>query len=103
MAGITPMYAGQTLPVWLMQWLDDDGAAVSIVGAVLSLTLYNTRTGVYTQGVGAIQINGDGASAVYTWASSDTATPGVYQLYPVATFPNGVLYADPVPLTVLPV
>lgn len=101
---ISPMWVGQTLPVWSVVLVDSNGVPVNLTGATLNTLITNTQSGGQTfTGAGSWLITNAAAGlATYSWAATDTEAPGQYSLQVIATFSGGIREWQPVPWLLKP-
>lgn len=74
--GISPWVIGQTHPTWSFTWVDDQGAAINLTGATVTLWIFN--------GVGTTQAGGGTVTV-------PTPSTGVVNYVPVAADTTGGL------------
>lgn len=94
---ISPMYVGQTGPTMQASIKTDDGTAALLSGAVLMLTIHNTRTNTDSIGAGTWTIT-DSVNGIahYAWAAADTAVAGAYALIISYTLNGATYICDPI-------
>ncbi len=87
----TPRYVGDTSDPLLCSFTDHSGVAYAITGASnFVLKLKNQITGALITGSGTFQItDGPGGKGTYTFASSDVAVAGSYDLQVALQLNNG--------------
>jgi hypothetical protein len=95
---ITPIYVGDTSPLWHNTFLDDSGNIFPLSGltvANLSMHFLNLETGVLKLGTGTWTItNAPAGKADYALSTADTNTAGVWKVYPVVMTANGPQHMD---------
>ena len=94
---ISPWYAGQTLPIWNVNW-----PTMNLTGA--SLTVFFAKEGgATTTGGGVFNIvYAFGGQFTYAPVSGDLNTPGIFAVQFQASFTNGTTgSSDPTLVTVI--
>lgn len=98
---IQPWYTGQTLPAMEPTFEDDNGNAINLTGATITLKFRNQQTNQDQVGAGTWNIlSATGGIAQYSWASADVATAGSYLIYVDVTYSGGKRTFDPVPFII---
>lgn len=99
----TPLYVGETHRPLSVTFLDDSNTALSLLTATLSVRFGGIGTSQSFTGAGTFLItNAASGLFTYTFASTDVATPGSWQLQFIATYGDGSKqFSDPVPLEIL--
>jgi hypothetical protein len=84
-------------------FLDDSNTALNLTTATLSVRFGGVGTSQSFTGAGTFNItNAASGSFTYTFASTDVANPGSWQLQFVATYGDSTKqFSDPVPLEIL--
>lgn len=104
MSGFSPMQQGATAPPIKFTFEDDDGNPVSLVGlltSALSLSFYNLDNQQLQAGAGTWQITDATLGiAEYSWDSSDTASPGRFEVRVAISTSLGVYKPDPQELVI---
>lgn len=81
MADAFEIVEGQLGPALQATLLKGDGTAQDLTGATITLFMERRSTGTIKISAGAAIVNAPGTDGKvkYTWASTDTDTPGVYR------------------------
>lgn len=92
----SPMYVGDTLPVFAPVFLHKDGTAMDLTGATITMKMaeQGDNTVKVCGGTWTIDdtING---KAHYAWQTADTNTAGDWLLYVTVTIGGAAQHADP--------
>lgn len=99
----SPLYVGETHKPLSVTWLDDSSTALNLTNATLSVRFSGVGTSTSFAGAGSFTITSAVAGQfTYTFASTDVANPGTWQLQFLATYGDGTKqFSDPFPLEVL--
>lgn len=86
-----------------MTFLDDSNTALNLTTATLSVRFGGVGTSQSFTGAGTFNItNATSGLFTYTFASTDVANPGTWQLQFLATYGDGTKqFSDPIPLEIL--
>ncbi len=103
MAGITPWYTGQLLPVWTISLVDDNGNPVNLTGAQSVALSFMRADNVETAGAGVAGFGSPltGGQVTYAPAAADVTTAGMFRVFVKVTFSGGLLISDPIPWTLV--
>lgn len=94
---ITPWVVGQTHPQWQLPWTTDEGAAVDLTGATVTLWII-TREGVQTQGQGVVTVPNPPTAGIVNYAPVAADSPKAANVWVAlkAVYPDGtILWQQP--------
>lgn len=94
---ISPWVVGQTHPTWYIPFTVDEGGAVDLTGAAVTLWIF-TRAGGSVQGVGTLNVLAPATNGIVTYqpAAADCSKAGDFFVALKAVYPDGsVLWQQP--------
>lgn len=102
--GISPLYVNDTLPNLQITVLDDNGNALNLTGASITMKMQSsTNSSTVKVCTGSWSIDNALAGKMhYLWQQADTNQAGEWLLWITLTFPAGVQHLDPLTLEILP-
>ena len=99
----SPLYVGETHKPLSVTWLDDSNNALNLTGATLTVRFGGVGSSTSFVGAGSFSITSPSAGQfTYTFAGTDVAAPGSWQLQFKATYLDTTFQlSDPFPLEIL--